>query len=166
MRVRPIELRDANDFVATQHRHHKPVVGHRFSLAAFDGDRLCGVCVIGRPVSRHYNPLRVVEVTRLCTDGTHNACSILYGAAARAAKAMGYDRIQTYTLPEEGGASLRATGWTCEGEQESRPWVYYEPQQTLPGFPNRRRDQPMGNKVRWSRSLDAKGDSPQQGGPA
>ena len=150
--VRPIELRDANAFVARLHRHHKPVVGHRFSISCENGE-LRGVAIIGRPVARHYDPLEVCEVTRLCTDGTENACSILYAAAARAAKAMGYERIQTYTLPTEGGASLRASGWTCEGEQKSKPWVYSEAQGVLPGMPNRRQDQPNGNKVRWSRSL-------------
>lgn len=151
--VRPIELRDANAFVAEHHRHHKPVAGHRFSLCCKNGTGVRGVCIVGRPVARHYDPLEVLEVTRLCTDGAPNACSVLYAAAARTGRAMGYRRIQTYTLPEESGASLRAAGWTCEGEQESKPWQYYDAQGTLPGMPNRRRDQPMGNKVRWSRDL-------------
>ena len=58
-----------------------------------------------------------LEVTRLCTDGTKNACSFLYGKAARAAFALGYRRIGTYTLPDEGGASLRAAGWKLIGER-------------------------------------------------
>ncbi len=151
MEVRPIELRDANAFVAEHHRHHKPVVGHRFSLAAWKNGEVVGICIVGRPVSRAYPPLEVVEVTRLCTDGTRNACSALYGAAARAARALGYRRIQTYTLPEEGGASLRGAGWLCEGERGGGEWRYSEPQQVLPGMTNRRTDQPQGSKVRWAK---------------
>jgi len=151
--VRPIELRDANAFVAERHRHHAPVVGHRFSISCVSGGAVVGVAIVGRAVSRHFSPLEVVEVTRLCTDGTKNACSILYAAAARAAKAMGYARIQTYTLDSERGTSLLATGWDCEGERKSGPWKYSEPQGTLPGFHNRRQDQPNCNKVRWARKL-------------
>ena len=116
--VVPIELREANDFIAAMHRHHAPVVGHRFSIGVVDESGLLrGVCVVGRPVARLAgHPREVAEVTRLATDGTYNACSILYAAAARACKAMGFRRIQTYTLPSEGGASLRASGWVCEGE--------------------------------------------------
>ena len=76
--IRHIELKDANNFVEKLHRHHKKAVGHRFSLACFDGDKLVGVCIVGRPVSRGCNFKDTLEVTRLCTDGTKNACSILY----------------------------------------------------------------------------------------
>ena len=110
--VIPLELKEANAFVAKLHRHHKPVVGHRFSIGCVDdGGILRGAAIVGRPVARLAgHPRDVLEVTRLCTDGTHNACSILYAAAAKAGKALGYKRIQTYTLPIEGGASLRAAG--------------------------------------------------------
>jgi len=158
LEVRPIELRDANAYVAEKHRHHQPVVGHRFSISAWEGPTLHGIAIIGRPVSRQYDQLSVLEVTRLCTDGRRNACSILYAAAARAGKAMGYCRIQTYTLVEEPGASLRASGWDCEGEQAGGQWKYSEPQTSLPfeGYVNRRTDQPTGAKLRWSKTL--KGD--------
>lgn len=88
--------------------------GHRFSLAAVevgDIERLCGVCIVGRPAARRTDFRSVLEVTRLCTDGTRNACSLLYGAAARAAKELGYERIQTFILESETGTSLKATGW-------------------------------------------------------
>ena len=75
--------------------------------------RLAGVAIVGRPVSRYLDDGKTLEVNRLCTDGTKNACSFLYAAAARAARAMGYQRIITYTLDTEGGASLRAAGWCC-----------------------------------------------------
>ena len=143
--VVPIELREANDFIAAMHRHHAPVVGHRFSIGAVDESGLLrGVCVVGRPVARLAgHPREVAEVTRLATDGTYNACSILYAAAARACKAMGFRRIQTYTLPSEGGASLRASGWVCEGEAGGGQWKHTD------GKP-RRTDQPTEVKARWA----------------
>ena len=79
--------------------------------------------IAGRPVSRYLDDGRMLEVTRLCTDGTRNVCSFLYGAAARAAAAMGYDRIITYTLDSENGASLRASGWTCQGKAGGLRWT-------------------------------------------
>ena len=117
-----VELDVANGFVAERHRHHKPVVGHKFSLGAELDGALVGVCIVGRPVSRMRDDGETLEVTRLCTDGTRNACSFLYGAAARAAFALGYDRIGTYTLPTEGGASLRAAGWKLIGERGGGSW--------------------------------------------
>src|SRR5207248_704847 len=101
-------LRQANAFVAEYHRHHGPVVGHKFSIGAALGGQLVGVVIVGRPVSRHRDDGLTLEVTRLCADGTPNGCSFLYGAAARAAKALGYRRIGTYTLAEEPGDSPRA----------------------------------------------------------
>ena len=79
--------------------------------------------IAGRPVSRYLDDGRTLEVTRLCTNGTKNACSFLYAAAARAAAAMGYDRIITYTLDTENGASLRASGWTCQGQAGGLRWT-------------------------------------------
>ena len=113
MTLTPISLSEANAFVALWHRHHKPVVGHKFSIGCEADGRLAGVAIVGRPVSRYLDDGKTLEVNRLCTDGTKNACSFLYAAAARAARAMGYQRIITYTLDTEGGASLRAAGWCC-----------------------------------------------------
>ena len=112
MEIVPVTLAQANDFVRKLHRHNKPVVGHRFSVGVADGaGTLRGVAIVGRPVAPKLDDGRAAEITRLCTDGTRNACSMLYGAARRAAKALGYSPIYTYTLPEEGGASLRAAGF-------------------------------------------------------
>lgn len=146
--VIPLELAEANAAVSAWHRHHVPAVGHRFSLGCVGEDgTLHGAAIIGRPVARLAgSPRDVVEVVRVATDGSRNACSILLGAAARAAKAMGYIRIQTYTLPEEGGASLRATGWRCEGESGGGQWKHTD------GKP-RRQDQPQGVKHRWACDL-------------
>lgn len=118
----PISLKAANEFVAQLHRHHKPVPGHKFSIAVSDGVRVRGVAIIGRPVARHADDGVTLEVNRLCTDGARNACSMLYAAAWRAAKAMGYQRMITYTLPEEGGASLRAAGWKFVGLTGGGSW--------------------------------------------
>lgn len=148
LRIVPIELADANAFVGEHHRHHKPVVGHRFSIGAADGPRLCGVCIVGRPVARMVDFHRTAEVTRVATDGTANACSLLYGAAARTARAMGYEKIQTYLLSSESGVSLKASGWNNEGEAGGGQWKHTD------GKP-RRTDQPTGLKTRWSRCLNA-----------
>ena len=111
LKITHIELSDANAFVAEHHRHHKPVTGHRFSIGVCNGGKLVGVAIVGRPVARKIDQRSTVEVLRLCTDGTRNACSILYAACRRAARELGYSRIITYILDTESGASLRAAGW-------------------------------------------------------
>jgi hypothetical protein len=114
LRVKPMELREANAFIEATHRHHKRVQGHRFSIGVVDElNVLRGCAVVGRPTSG-MDPKRILEVTRLCSDGTDNVCSMLYSAAARAGKALGYERIQTYIFETENGASLRASGWEYE----------------------------------------------------
>lgn len=105
MNAIPLALKQANDLVARLHRHHKPVVGHRFSIGAEVDGVIVGAIIVGRPVARHCDQVRTFEVTRLVTDGTRNACSFLYARAARAAEAMGATSIQTYTLPVEGGGA-------------------------------------------------------------
>lgn len=110
LRVVPIELAEANAHIEEFHRHHKRVQGHRFSIGVMDGERLCAVACVGRPTSG-VDAKKVLEVTRLCSDGTFNACSMLYSAAARAGKALGYLCIQTYIYESENGASLKASGW-------------------------------------------------------
>ena len=82
-----------------------------------------GVAIMGRPVSRYLDNGLTLEVNRLCTTGEKNVCSMLYAAAARAAKAMGYRKIITYTLDTEPGASLRAAGWTCMGRAGGKRWT-------------------------------------------
>lgn len=123
LELRPVSLNEANTFVAVHHRHHKPVRGHKFSLGCMVGDHLVGVAIIGRPVSRYLDDGMTLEVNRLCTDGTRNACSFLYGAAARAAKTMGYKKIITYILDTESGVSLRAAGWQCAGLAGGKMWT-------------------------------------------
>lgn len=112
LRVTPIDRGEANAYVAKLHRHHKPSPGAKFYIAVSDDvDRIRGVAVVGRPVARFLDDGWTLEVNRCCTDGARNACSMLYGAAWRITKELGFRRLVTYTLPEEGGASLRAVGW-------------------------------------------------------
>lgn len=119
----PISLADANAFVSEHHRHHKPVTGHKFSIGCTENGSLVGVAIVGRPVSRFLDDGFTLEVNRLCTTGAKNACSFLYAAAARAAKAMGYRKIITYTLDTEPGTSLRAAGWKCTGIAGGKRWT-------------------------------------------
>ena len=123
IRLVPTTLREANAFVKAHHRHHKPVTGHKFSIGCEVEGRLVGVVIAGRPVSRYLDDGLTLEVNRLCTTGEKNACSMLCAAAARAAKAMGYQKIITYTLDTEPGTSLRAAGWTCMGRAGGKRWT-------------------------------------------
>jgi len=123
LQIVPCDIAEANSFVAQHHRHHKPVPGAKFALAVADSEgTVRGVALIGRPTGRRSDNGWTLEVTRLCTDGFKNACSALYAAAWRVSREMGYRRLITYTLPEEGGASLRASGWKCLGERGGGSW--------------------------------------------
>ena len=118
--VTPINLDEANAFVEQHHRHHKPVPGAKFCVAVSQEDEVRGVAIVGRPVSRVLDDGWTLEVNRCCTDGTRNACSMLYATAWKAAKAMGYTSLITYTLESEGGSSLRGAGWRCVGKATTR----------------------------------------------
>ena len=118
----PLTLSEANELVRRLHRHHPPVVGHKFSIGAVVGGEIVGAAIIGRPVARLLDDGLTLEVTRLATDGTRNACSFLYGRAARATFALGYKRIGTYILASESGASLKAAGWRLIGQAGGGTW--------------------------------------------
>lgn len=122
LELQPVSFDEACAFVRQYHRHHRPPQGHKFSIAANDGDKVVGVAIIGRPVARHLDKNWTLEVTRLCTDSTPNAASFLYGASWRAAKALGYKRLITYILLEETGVSLRAAGWHLIGQAGGGTW--------------------------------------------
>jgi hypothetical protein len=112
LRTVPVTFTQAKAFITDWHRHHGPPPGHKYSIGVADGDLLVGVAVVGRPVARMLDDGHTLEVTRVAVaDGAANACSLLYGAAWRAAKALGYRRLITYTQKGETGASLRAAGW-------------------------------------------------------
>ena len=130
LELRPCDFQTARDFVGEHHRHNKPPIGHKFSIAVYDGNRLCGVAMVGRPIGRYLDDGLTLEVNRCCTDGTKNACSMLYGAAWRAAKALGYKHIITYTRESENGASLRASGWTFDGQAGGTHWTGQRYEQT------------------------------------
>lgn len=159
--IKPIDLKSANAFVLAHHRHNGKVLVHRFSIACYDDDRLCGVAIVSNPSARKLDDGKTVEVKRVCTDGTYNACSILYGRCARIAKEMGWERIITYLLESENGASLRASGWEIEKEGvggknwdvPSRPRVVKE--QTL--FGDKVASYPIDQKkTRWVKQLNLK----------
>jgi len=123
LRVVPCNLDEAKAFVAQHHRHHKPPVGHKFSLAVADDDgNVRAVCIVARPVARMLDDGMTLELTRLASDGCSNACSCLYGAAWRAAKALGYGRLITYILDNEPGVTLKAAGWKCLGQRGGGSW--------------------------------------------
>lgn len=109
----PVTHTEAAEFVANFHRHNKPPIGHVFSVGASNGERLVGVAIVGRPVARHMQNGTTLEVTRCCVvdDAPNGTPSALYGACWRAAKALGWRRLITYTLQSESGASLRGAGW-------------------------------------------------------
>ena len=161
LKLIPLTLKKANELIARLHRHHKPVVGHRFTIGVEKDGELVGAAVTGRPVARMTEQYSTAEVTRLVTDGTPHVCSKLYSASARAAEAMGYDRIQTFILGSEPGTSLVASGWyrikangergecengctecTSDGGDWNHSWRK-----------GRRTDQPMVSKQRWGRKL-------------
>ena len=118
----PLTLSEANWFVALKHRHHQPVQGHKYSIGLTENDDLVGVAIVGRPVARHRDDGMTLEVTRLATDGTKNACSALYAAAWRAARALGYKKIGTYILAEEPGVTLKAAGWHFLHQTKGGSW--------------------------------------------
>ena len=120
--VVPMTITAARRFVEEHHRHTKAPLSALFAIGLAHGDKTVGCAIVGRPVARMLQDGRTCEVTRLCTDGTRMACSMLYGTAARAAKAMGYRKIITYTLTREPGTSLRAVGWARVAEVRGRPW--------------------------------------------
>lgn len=153
LRIIPIDLKKANAYVEQYHRHNKPVKGHKFSVGVSENGELVGVCICGKPIARKLNDGKTLEVRRVCTNGTPNACSFPYGAAARIAKDMGYERVITYTLQSEPGTSLKASGWTCAGEAGGLSWntpsrFRDEYQITLFGI---ERKYPNEKKYRWER---------------
>ena len=144
MQIQPITFRAACEFVEKHHRHHKPTVGCKFCVGLYEEDTLVGCAICGRPVSRRLDDGFTCEINRLCTDGSRNACSILYGACCRIAKAMGYRLIITYILESENGASLKASNFICDGSAGGTHWA---------GLRDRGQDIPNEMKTRWHRNL-------------
>lgn len=158
--ARPIELKEANDFIAKLHRHHAPVHRDKFRFRVVDENgETHGVIQLARPVSRKLDDGDTIEVVRCCTDGTRNACSFLYSRAARIAKEMGYKKIITYILKSESGVSLKAAGWILENDccgggswdVPSRPRNLVNPEMNL--FFDERTKYPTEKKQRWVKNL-------------
>lgn len=122
LRITPVNLDEANAFVAVLHRDLGPLPGCKFCVGVSEGDKVRGVAIVGLPVARSNDDGWTLEIRRCCTDGAHNACSMLYRAAWRAAKALGYNRVITYTKPGEGGASLRGADFKLVGLRGGGNW--------------------------------------------
>lgn len=141
MIVAPMTLRAAREYVNVNHRHHRAPQGGLFAVACEDAGKVVGCAIVGKPVARMLNDGLTVEITRLCTDGTRNACSFLYRVCVRVARAMGYRRILTYTLATESGASLRGAGFEVTRKTKPESW-------NRPGR-NRTDKHPIQEKLRW-----------------
>jgi hypothetical protein len=141
LELQPLTLREARLFIARHHRHHQPPRGWKFGIAVNDGEKIVGVIVVARPKARMLDDGYTAEVTRCCTDGTKHTASMLYAAAWRAARAMGYHRLITYTLVEEPGTSLIAAGWKSLYQTEGGSWN----RQSRPRIDNH----PLGQKTLW-----------------
>ena len=142
MKAVPPHLREANEFVAKYHRHNLPTVGGKFAVGASVDGKLFGVAIAGRPVARRLGDGKTLEVLRVCTDGTQNANSFLYGWVKRIAHLMGYKKVITYTLEEESGASLRAIGDQVVGQAQPKEW-------SVPSRPQKSQDVYSKAKVKW-----------------
>lgn len=148
----PLDRKEASAFVESLHRHHKPAKYDKYRVGAAINGKLVGVVQVGRPVSRHLDDGKTLEVLRLCTDGTADCCSFLYAKAARIAAELGYSRIITYILESESGVSLKASGWQFEQITQGGTW-------DNPGRP-RKQTAPTCPKKRYSKMLKGEADTP------
>ena len=145
MRLVPLDRKQVGEFVDRLHRHHDPVYRDRYRVGCEVDGKLVGVIQVGNPVARMLCNGKTLEVVRCCTDGTKNACSFLYSAAARVARDLGYSKIITYILDTEDGASLRAAGWHKEADIKGHNW-------DCPSRP-RKTTAPTCDKQRWAKEL-------------
>lgn len=141
----PLELKEANQYVTSYHRHHDAVYRDKFRVGCEKDGVLVGVAQVGRPVNRNLDDKKTLEVVRLCCDGTKDVCSFLYSRCARVAKELGYSKIITYILESEDGISLKASGWSHEADTIGRSW-------NCPSRP-RKTTSPTCNKQRWVKYL-------------
>lgn len=157
----PVSLKQAQEYVDDYHRHHMHTVGDKYRVGAEVDGELVGIAQVGRPVARHLDDGKTLEVLRLCTRGEKDVCSFLYSRCARIAREMGYTKIITYILDTENGASLRASGWHLEKadaggspwDHPSRPRDMSNTQMSL--FPEKQREKyPVGVKQRWAKDLE------------
>lgn len=148
LEIGEVDFATAKNFVTAHHRHCKAPRGWRFGAGIKNGSELIGVVMVGRPVARMIDASRVIEVNRLCirtdiaADLAWNACSQLYGWAAREAKKRGFEKVITYTRQDEPGTTLKAAGWTVEHTTKGRHW-------DAPGRPREKQGEAIG-KFRWT----------------
>jgi hypothetical protein len=154
LRLYPTTLKQANALVSSEHRHHAPAVGHKWSGGCTLEGVLVGAYIAGRPVARMTDQTVIAEVTRLVTNGAKNACSMLYSAAARIANDKGYDSIQTFILESESGVSLEAAGWTLLVDEEGKAVLTAGGSWNRPSRGGRRDDQPQERKKKYYKILD------------
>lgn len=151
MNLKPVTLRQANEFVQQHHRHNAATQGHKFSIGLESDGALIGVVIVGRPLARYCDDGYTAEILRVCVlENLPNANSMLYGAALRACRAMGYRKVITYSLPEECGSSLKAVGFSEDGRTKvySKGW-------NTPARPRAFSARyPMGEKIRWVKSFN------------
>ena len=144
MNITPLTLSEAFVFVNNIHRHHPAQQGGLFAIAVSEKEKVVGVAIVGRPVARHNSDSWTVEITRVAVmEGYPNACSMLYGACWRAARAMGYKKAITYTLDTEKGTSVKAAGWKCVGQTKGGSW-------NVPSRP-RIDKHPLQKKFKWEK---------------
>ena len=160
LEIIPITHKQAKEYIAKHHRHNEPPLMAVFVVGVQVSDELVGVAMAGLPKARLLMDGRTLEVNRTCTDGHRNANSMLYGACARAAKALGYKRLITYTLHEESGASLKAAGWNLVDDRAGgTSWAHhtinpgYDPQSYQDDLFKHKKKMPLGRKNRWERLL-------------
>lgn len=155
MKVIPLSISKANQFVIQFHRHNGRTSrnGGKFAIGAYDEVLgLVGVAIVGNPIARNLMDGFTVEVLRTCTrpDAPKNTNSFLYGACRRVWQAMGGKKIITYTLQSESGSSLRGAGWDSVAEvKPSKGW-------SRPGIGRRRDYQEIYSepKIRWESNID------------
>lgn len=140
LKICPITFRDASEYVNANHRHHSASQGCKFCIAVEKNGEIVGVAMCGRPVSRRLDDGRTLEINRVCTDGTKNACSKLYGACVSIAKKMGYKKVITYILESEDGASVKASNFRYDGVAGGKHWT---------GVRDRGQAIPSKMKTRW-----------------
>jgi hypothetical protein len=150
-RICPVTLKEAQQFVLDHHRNCGRQYFHKFSIGLKEEERLIGVVTAGRPIARALDDGDTLEITRCCViEGHKNACSKLYAAALKVARAMGFRRAVTYSLPSESGSSLKAVGFSFDGMTKCYPNGW-----DMPGRPREKPIKyPNGPKMRWIKAFN------------
>ena len=151
MRIVPMTLREANDFVERWHRHSARTSndGGKYAIGLEYESQLVGVAIVGRPVARLLQVPGAAELLRLCTSpaAPKGAGSKLYSRAKRIWQLMGGTTIHTYTLKHEGGATLRGAGiHEAAAEVDGQQW-------TRPSRPREEKAVYDEDKLRWTETL-------------